>query len=104
MLGRALAAASLTAPAVFIVLSFLRWSMAMPDELAFHWDFRGRVDGTIPADALLGLALGGACAGLAAGLVSLLVPRLEAKDRRAYLLVAGASRASARLRGPYRRV
>src|SRR5690349_18798493 len=86
-----LAGASLAVPALAIALTGLAWRSGMPEQVAFHWDVSGRVDGWIPAEPLFWAMLALACLCLLLGMVTLLVPSRDAADTRKAMTILGQS-------------
>lgn len=81
---------ALATPLAAVALTRAAWLPDLPENVAFHWDGAGRVDGTVPAGPLSIVAIVGSTLGLLAGAAVLALPRLSAKDKRAYLFWAGS--------------
>lgn len=77
-----LTAATLLAPAAIVALSWSAWHASIPDRVAFHWDARGRVDGTFPTEPLFLFTIVGTTVALLVGVIVLLAPRVDTRTRR----------------------
>jgi hypothetical protein len=69
-------------PAIAIGLSYILWASTLDENLAFHWDASGRVDGLIATTPVFVFAQTVAIAGAALGVIFLLLPRARWKSRR----------------------
>jgi len=84
-----LTGATLLVPGALVALSWSAWRAALPDRVAFHWDARGRVDGTFPTEPLFLFAIVGTGMAFLIGVIMLLAPRMDPRSKRSSMYWLG---------------
>lgn len=88
---RLLAGSLLLIPLAAVVVSWSLWKDGLPERVAFHWDVRGRVDGSMSAQPLALLSAAGAAVTFLVGAVMLVLPRVDPRSRRSSMYWLGAA-------------
>lgn len=76
-------------PALVIAITFIAWNAELDENLAFHWNASGRVDGFIATSPTYLLAQVMAATAALVGVVVLLIPRVARSAMRDVLLWTG---------------